>query len=296
MSDVDVIRELYDRMAAGDLAGLFALVDPAVVVTQDRAVPWGGRFEGHDGLATFAIGLRTHVDSVVQHDALFEADGEVVQVGRTRGVVISNGAPFDVPEVHRWRLDRGRAIEAHFAIDVPAMIAALAAPPDACPECGLAWSDVAAEAVAPRLAAGAAAIAARLRTSPEEAVRTRPSPDVWSPLEYSAHVRDVLLHLRDRIAITLAESPATFKPMYREVRVDAGMYRDDRPAVVADELEVAAALFGRTFGAMDAGQLGRLCVYAYPTESMRTLRWLGQQAVHEVEHHGADVERLLGVG
>ena len=47
MSDVDVIRELYDRMAAGDLAGLFELVDPTVVVTQDPALPWGGRFEGH---------------------------------------------------------------------------------------------------------------------------------------------------------------------------------------------------------------------------------------------------------
>jgi ketosteroid isomerase-like protein len=293
MSDVDVVRRIYGYMASGDIARLFELVDPAVVVTQDPAVPWGGRFEGHDGLATFALGLRSHIDSRVEVESIFEADGEVIQAGRTRGVVAANGASFDIAEVHRWTVVDGKAVAAHFSIDVPAMLDALAAAPEACADCGLEWTSVVVDQVGDRIATGVDQLAALLRSLPDELLAQRPAEGVWSPLEYGGHVRDVLFHLRDRIAISLAEDVATFKPLYRDQRVDAGMYRGDTPAVVADELEVAGALFGRTFGELDGAQLGRLCVYGYPTESLRTLRWLGQQAVHEVEHHGGDVVGIV---
>jgi hypothetical protein len=48
----------------------------------------------------------------------------VYQFGRTRGTVRSTGTPFDIPEVHRWIVRDARAIEAHFAIDTPAMLTA----------------------------------------------------------------------------------------------------------------------------------------------------------------------------
>ena len=56
---------------------------------------------------------------------MFEADGDVFQVGRTRGTVRANGATFDIPEVHRWTIKDGRAVAAHFAIDTDAMLVAL---------------------------------------------------------------------------------------------------------------------------------------------------------------------------
>ena len=58
---------------------------------------------------------------------MFEADGEVVQVGRTKGTVVATGVPFDIPEVHRWTIRDGKAVAAHFAIDTPAMLERLAA-------------------------------------------------------------------------------------------------------------------------------------------------------------------------
>ncbi len=294
MSDVDVVREIYGCMARGDLARLFELLDPAVVVTQDPSLPWGGRFEGHDGFATFGLTLRSCIDSSVEIESVFEADGDVVQVGRTRGVVVANNASFDIAEVHRWTLAGGTAVAAHFSIDTPAMLDAIGAAPEACPDCGLVWSSVATDEVGARITGATDPVVALLRSADDDVLTTRPDEGVWSPLEYSGHVRDVMLHLRDRIAIVLAEDLATFKPLYRDVRVDAGMYRTDSPPVVADELEMAATLFGRTFGGLDAAQMGRLCVYGYPSESLRTLRWLGQQAVHEAEHHRADVERIAG--
>jgi ketosteroid isomerase-like protein len=58
-------------------------------------------------------------------EAVFEADGEVIQFGHTRGTVRDNGATFDIPEVHRWTINNDKAVAAHFAIDSAAMLDAL---------------------------------------------------------------------------------------------------------------------------------------------------------------------------
>ncbi|HEX5616722.1 MAG TPA: nuclear transport factor 2 family protein [Acidimicrobiia bacterium] len=134
MSDVEVVRSIYHAMAARDFDRLFASVADDVVITQDPRLPWGGRHVGHDGLAQFALALTGAIDSAVKHEALFEADGEVIQYGRTRGTVRATGASFDIPEVHRWTVRDGRAVAAHFAIDTAAMLAVLDAPANDAPD------------------------------------------------------------------------------------------------------------------------------------------------------------------
>lgn len=126
-SPVEVVRGIYAAMAARDIAAVLAVIGPDLVLTQDDRLPWGGRFEGPDGFATFGLKLVDTVDSAVTVEAVFEADDEVVQMGRTRGTVRANGAAFDIAEVHRWVIRDGLAVRAHFAIDTPAMLAALGA-------------------------------------------------------------------------------------------------------------------------------------------------------------------------
>ena len=128
MSDIEVVRQVYAAMAARDLEELLELLDPSCTVTQDPALPWGGRHVGHDGFATFGLTLATTIESKVTTDALFAADGDVFQCGRTRGTVRATGAPFDIPEVHRWTVRDGKVVAAAFAIDTAAMLEALAAP------------------------------------------------------------------------------------------------------------------------------------------------------------------------
>lgn len=128
MSDKEVVQRIYSVFGSGDLKALAELVDPECVITQDAALPWGGRHVGHAGLAAFVAALSGSIRSEAVTEALFEADGNVIQVGRTRGSVHSNGASFDVPEVHTWTIRNGGAVAAHFAIDTPGMLAALGAP------------------------------------------------------------------------------------------------------------------------------------------------------------------------
>ena len=127
MSDIDTVKAIYQAMAARDFDKIFELVDETCVQTQDERLPWGGRHEGQDGFATFGLTLTATIDSKVDIDAIFEADGEVIQVGRTKGTVVATGVPFDIPEVHRWTIRDGKAVRAHFAIDTPAMLERLAA-------------------------------------------------------------------------------------------------------------------------------------------------------------------------
>jgi hypothetical protein len=69
-----------------------------------------------------------------------------------------------------------------------------------CEQCGFAADSFAPGEVAERIRANAAAWPEVLGR-PDAAVR--PSPDVWSPLEYAAHVRDVLRLFEYRVALML---------------------------------------------------------------------------------------------
>ena len=68
-------------------------------------------------------------------------------------------------------------------------------------------------APAPSLVVCAAQHAPRL-TADADALRHRSAPDVWSPLEYACHVRDVLGVQRERMLRTQAED---------EMDVDRGL-------------------------------------------------------------------------
>jgi hypothetical protein len=161
-----------------------------------------------------------------------------------------------------------------------------------CEVCGFAWEAVGRDEIGPRVRAGTAEIAAAIVADPQRSA-VRPTPQRWSATQYAAHVRDVLLTLRDRLVIGIVEDEPSFTPMYRDERVELGLYDVDTAAAVADELGAATAMFTRLFDAVDPALLSRTVQYGFPSPARRTLLWMGQQAVHEVEHHGGDIAENL---
>lgn len=119
----------------------------------------------------------------------------------------------------------------------------------------------------------------------------QPSPDVWSPVEYGCHVRDVLLAQRERLLLALVEEEPAFAPMYRDQRAGIARYRDESPGHVGAEIVFAADLLARVFRGLTDAQWDRTCVYNYPEPSRRTILWLGRHTLHEVTHHLLDLER-----
>ena len=120
--NIDVIRRVYDAMKNRDANAMQELFDDDVHVWQSPELPWGGDYEGRDGAFTFFLTLVEHIQSQVTTENLFAAGDHVVQTGRTRGTVTANGAAFDVPEVHVWKLRDGKVVRFRVYIDTPAML------------------------------------------------------------------------------------------------------------------------------------------------------------------------------
>ncbi len=124
---VSVVKAVYDAYARRDIGAIFDLFHPEVEIRQTELLPWGGRYHGHEGLRAFLGRLTQAIDSRVEHDELIDAGDRVVSVGRTRGQVRANGAPFDVAAVHVFTIADGKVRRYEAYIDTPAMLRALTA-------------------------------------------------------------------------------------------------------------------------------------------------------------------------
>ena len=163
-----------------------------------------------------------------------------------------------------------------------------------CEVCGFEYGSVPRDDVVPALHDYARRYAEHLGTSSTDDLRRRPSPAVWSALEYSCHVRDVLLVMRERVLQVLRETaPPAFTPMGRDERVIHDRYHEQAPGDVARQLVDAAAMLAFVFEGLDEHQWARTCIYGYPAPAERTLAWVAQQTVHEAGHHLADVVASL---
>jgi hypothetical protein len=131
------------------------------------------------------------------------------------------------------------------------------------------------------------AIATLLTEFPERA--SQHQPGVWSPVEYAGHVRDVLFNIRDRLIVALNEDNPLRKGMFGVSRVELGLYDGDEPEVVGAEVVMAASRFARTGEPIPQDLRPRTMVYGYPRAADRSLSWIAAQALHEVEHHLADI-------
>lgn len=145
------------------------------------------------------------------------------------------------------------------------------------------------------LAAAAPRYRDLLATTSRPGLRARPDAATWSALEYACHVRDVLLVQRDRALRALVEDVPSFPPMHREERVTLARYADEDPALVGEEIAMAAGLLSRLWDGLEPSQLERRCVYGYPTPTEVDLAWVGRHTIHEVEHHLLDVRRVLSL-
>jgi hypothetical protein len=106
-------------------------------------------------------------------------------------------------------------------------------------------------------------------------------------------VRDVLLAQRDRLFVALVEDEPSFKPMYRDERVNFDRYAEQDPEVVAAQLCMAAAMTAHAFSGLDAQQWARPLTYNYPELTRRDVEWMAHHTLHEMVHHRADIERIL---
>lgn len=121
-------------------------------------------------------------------------------------------------------------------------------------------------------------------------VRERPAPEVWSALEYAAHVRDVFANYDRWIAQCLAEDrPVLDGPGPDELAAD-GRYNEDDPVAVADALATNAERLAATVDRVPADGWDRV---GLRRGEERSIGLSARRAVHEGSHHLLDIGRGL---
>jgi hypothetical protein len=160
-----------------------------------------------------------------------------------------------------------------------------------CAECDFDW-DAAPDVVIAIVASAGARFSDAIAPFDDARVRARPAPDVWSPLEYTAHTREGIRFYDERITRVLTEDRPHFVPF----DVDEAAERDAYNAeVVAYALEHLAAIADRM-----SGRLRDLAPADWERAGIgsaggdggeRTVLVLARRAAHEVVHHLMDVAR-----
>lgn len=154
-----------------------------------------------------------------------------------------------------------------------------------CPECGLAVGEVPTEELAERIANAAGEWLQVLTSHPS--VVSRPRPQVWSPLEYGAHVRDVHQLFDARLALMLIEEAPVFDNWDQDEAAVVGAYGGQDPDRVADELARAAESFVARVGALEESQWER--VGRRGDGVVFTAAGFVRYFLHDVIHHLWDV-------
>jgi hypothetical protein len=155
-----------------------------------------------------------------------------------------------------------------------------------CPDCGYSPDDVRPEGVPEILLDARQRYAAVLARAD---VRARPSAGVWSPLEYTAHVRDVCDVMRGRLEQILAGGGETVQFANWDqdaAAVDKAYWASD-PEVLRQEADAAFGAAAEAFARPAGEQLSWPGLRS--DGSQFTAETLGRYFVHDVVHHLWDV-------
>jgi len=123
----------------------------------------------------------------------------------------------------------------------------------------------------------------------DTAVRQRPAPGVWSPLEYTAHTREALRFYDERVRRVVTEHHPQLAAFDFAEAAERDAYNAE---VVVYSLEGLTAVGDRLSGRLrDLADDDWDRVGIGSEGGERTVLVLARRAAHEVVHHLMDVER-----
>lgn len=125
-------------------------------------------------------------------------------------------------------------------------------------------------------------------------LRTVPAPGIFSPLQYGAHVRDILRVYGDRIVIMLEEDDPVFSQFNPDEGVWASYNRLGREEL-AEDLGGQAQRLATIFDDLEPEQWSRTMIRNGGADGVYTftVAGLASYAVHETHHHLLDADGTL---
>jgi DinB superfamily len=153
-----------------------------------------------------------------------------------------------------------------------------------CAECGFDSASVHFDEIAGRTRIAVATLEGRLA---EGGAEERPAPQVWSPLEYACHVRDVCRVFGARLSVMRRGSNPTFVNWDQDDTALRDRYWQQDPRAVAGELADEGERIAADFESVSQDELPRSGRRS--DGSQFTVESLARYFLHDLEHHVHDV-------
>jgi ketosteroid isomerase-like protein len=128
VAPVDIVRRSYDAFERGDMDGVLGDMHQEIVWEQAQGLPHGGVYHG---LAEVRRNVFDPLDAEwwdefsAVPDEFLESGGQVVVLGRYRGVAKGTANVLDVPFVHVWTLEDEKAVRFRQFLDTAGWVDAL---------------------------------------------------------------------------------------------------------------------------------------------------------------------------
>jgi hypothetical protein len=153
-----------------------------------------------------------------------------------------------------------------------------------CPECGFDATDYLDDDIAPAILDSAVSWPAVLA---RPTVRDRPNDSTWSPLEYAAHVRDVLSVYRERLRLMVETEDPLYPNWDQDETAVAERYNEQDPEVVGVQLGGNAQEIAAAFAALTDDEWQR--VGRRSDGAGFTVSSMAKYMTHDLVHHAWDV-------
>ena len=160
-----------------------------------------------------------------------------------------------------------------------------------CPECGFDATNYADADIAPAIVENADSWPAVLA---RPSVRLRPNDSTWSPLEYAAHVRDVLSVYRERLRLMVETVDPLYPNWDQDETAVAERYNDQDPAAVGAGLRANATDIAAAFEALAPDEWLR--VGRRSDGASFTVSSMAKYMTHDLVHHRWDVRETGAPG
>lgn len=119
-------------------------------------------------------------------------------------------------------------------------------------------------------------------------VRTRPSGDRWSGLEYACHVRDVFVLYDERLRMMLEQDDPDYANWDQDAASVEGEYSTQDPAGVATEIVEAGSRLATRFDSVEGAQWERTGNRS--DGATFTVETFARYFTHDPVHHVHDVK------
>jgi hypothetical protein len=161
-----------------------------------------------------------------------------------------------------------------------------------CPECGLDYDAVSPDDIVVAVRSFPRRYREALEGASDDGVRARPAPEVWSALEYTAHLADLFPAFTDSVRrMRTGQEIDADRWWDADARATEQKYADRDPDDVLRELTANAGRLADALSGVDADEWTTTTA-EFPWGE-RDLLVTARNAVHEGSHHLRDVQHAL---